>query len=149
MTKGFVHQAGKVAFDYAGWPSIAKLEDGTLAPMYSRNRMDHVCPFGTSVVCHCKDEGKTWSKQTIVVNTDFDDRDAGIVVNGKQVLVSSFNNNYAFQRRDCNWKDDKNKNLINSYIDFMENVADWHGKAPNAQQYEIAMADLERIGETL
>ena len=124
MKKGFVHKAGKGAFDYAGWPSIAKLEDGTLAAVFSGNRMHHVCPFGRSVVCYSKDEGKTWSKQTIVVNTDFDDRDAGIVVNGKQVLVSSFNNNYAFQRRDCNWKDDKNKNLINSYIDFMENVAD-------------------------
>ncbi len=27
-------------------------------------------------------------------------------------------------------------------VSYMENVADWHGKAPNAEQYEIAMSEL-------
>jgi transketolase len=31
----------------------------------------------------------------------------------------------------------------------MENNAGWHGKAPNVEEYKIAMADLERIGESL
>ena len=31
----------------------------------------------------------------------------------------------------------------------MENQAGWHGKAPNDEQYEIAMKDLDRIGESL
>ena len=34
-------------------------------------------------------------------------------------------------------------------VSFMENEADWHGKAPNDEQYEIAMADLEMAGEAL
>lgn len=34
-------------------------------------------------------------------------------------------------------------------VSFMENQADWHGKAPNDEQYAVAMADLERIGESL
>ncbi len=34
-------------------------------------------------------------------------------------------------------------------VSFMENQASWHGTAPNDEQYEIAMKDLERIGETL
>lgn len=34
-------------------------------------------------------------------------------------------------------------------VSFMEDQADWHGKAPNDEQYEVAMADLERIGEKL
>jgi transketolase len=34
-------------------------------------------------------------------------------------------------------------------VSFMENNAGWHGKAPNEEQYKIAMADLERIGEAL
>ena len=34
-------------------------------------------------------------------------------------------------------------------VSFMENDAGWHGKAPNEDQYKIAMADLERIGEAL
>ncbi len=34
-------------------------------------------------------------------------------------------------------------------VSFMENNAGWHGSAPNAEQYEIAMADLEKAGEAL
>ena len=28
-------------------------------------------------------------------------------------------------------------------VSFMENEADWHGKAPNTEQYETAMAELK------
>ena len=34
-------------------------------------------------------------------------------------------------------------------VSFMENNAEWHGKAPNDAEYEIAMADLEKVGEAL
>ena len=34
-------------------------------------------------------------------------------------------------------------------VSFMENQAGWHGKAPNDEQYEIAIADLEKVGEAL
>ena len=32
---------------------------------------------------------------------------------------------------------------------FMENNAGWHGKAPNDEEYETAMAELEKAGEAL
>lgn len=34
-------------------------------------------------------------------------------------------------------------------VSFMEGSVDWHGKAPNDEQYAIAMADLEKVGEAL
>lgn len=34
-------------------------------------------------------------------------------------------------------------------VSFMENQASWHGAAPNDEQYEIAKADLEKVGEAL
>ncbi len=34
-------------------------------------------------------------------------------------------------------------------VSFMENEAAWHGKAPNDEEYKIAMADLERVGAAL
>ncbi|MCC8137796.1 MAG: transketolase [Clostridiales bacterium] len=34
-------------------------------------------------------------------------------------------------------------------VSFMEGQAGWHGKAPNDEQYAIAMADLEKVGEAL
>ena len=41
------------------------------------------------------------------------------------------------------------KSLKGKGVSFMEDVAGWHGKAPNDEQFEVAMKDLERIGETL
>ena len=34
-------------------------------------------------------------------------------------------------------------------VSFMENQAGWHGKAPNDEQYAQAMADLEKVEESL
>ena len=34
-------------------------------------------------------------------------------------------------------------------VSFMENQASWHGTAPNDEQYAVAMADLEKISESL
>ena len=34
-------------------------------------------------------------------------------------------------------------------VSFMENQASWHGTAPNDEQYAVAMADLEKVGEAL
>lgn len=34
-------------------------------------------------------------------------------------------------------------------VSFMENNAGWHGKAPNDEEYAIAMADLDKIGAEL
>lgn len=41
------------------------------------------------------------------------------------------------------------KTLKGKGVSFMENQCDWHGKAPNDAEYEIAMADLEKVGEAL
>ena len=34
-------------------------------------------------------------------------------------------------------------------VSFMEDQAGWHGKAPNDEEFKIAMADLEKAGEAL
>lgn len=34
-------------------------------------------------------------------------------------------------------------------VSFMENNVGWHGKAPNDEEYETAMAELEKVGESL
>ncbi len=37
------------------------------------------------------------------------------------------------------------KSVKGKGVSFMENLASWHGTAPNDEQYEIAMADLNKI----
>ena len=34
-------------------------------------------------------------------------------------------------------------------VSFMDNQVSWHGSAPNDEQYAVAMADLEKVGEAL
>jgi transketolase len=34
-------------------------------------------------------------------------------------------------------------------VSFMENDASWHGKAPNDEEFKVAMQDLERLGEKI
>lgn len=34
-------------------------------------------------------------------------------------------------------------------VSFMENAVDWHGKAPNDEEFAVAMADLEKIEQEL
>ncbi|HCT91025.1 MAG TPA: transketolase [Lachnospiraceae bacterium] len=41
------------------------------------------------------------------------------------------------------------KTLKGKGVSYMENQVGWHGKAPNDEEYAIAMADLEKAGEAL
>ena len=41
------------------------------------------------------------------------------------------------------------KSVKGKGVSFMENLASWHGTAPNDEQYAQAIADLEKIGESL
>ena len=84
---------------YFAWPSVARLQDGRLAMVASGFRRRHVCPFGKVVMCLSDDEGMTWTRPAIVMDTPLDDRDAGILPFGESgVMITSFNNTKDMQR---------------------------------------------------
>ena len=41
------------------------------------------------------------------------------------------------------------KTLKGKGVSYMEGQAGWHGKAPNDEEYKIAMEELEKAGEAL
>ena len=84
--------------NYFGWPTVAKLPDGSLAAVSSGMRARHVCPFGKVTMSLSRDEGKSWTRPMILIDTPLDDRDAGIAVSGERVIVTSFNNTIKQQR---------------------------------------------------
>ena len=85
--------------NYFAWPSVARLHDGALAMVASGFRLKHVCPFGKVVMCRSDDEGRSWSRPAVVMDTPLDDRDAGILPFGEHsVIVTSFNNTIAQQK---------------------------------------------------
>ena len=78
-------------FRYFGWPTVARLEDGTLALAASGFRHAHMCPWGKSVVWESHDEGRSWDEPEIVNDSSIDDRDTGLLaLPGGSLLLSWF-----------------------------------------------------------
>lgn len=78
--------------NYFGWPSVTRMPGGELMMVASGFRARHVCPFGKVVACTSINEGKSWSRPAVMIDTPLDDRDAGIAVSGNRVIITSFNN---------------------------------------------------------
>jgi sialidase-1 len=88
---GIVFRKADSIYGYQGWPSVCKTDDGTLISICSGYRMQHICPFGKTVINISRDEGRTWSSPVIINDTPLDDRDAGIVnLGGKRLLATWF-----------------------------------------------------------
>lgn len=104
--------------NYFAWPSVARLQDGKLMMVASGLRKKHLCPFGKVVGCVSGDEGETWSKPAVLLDTPLDDRDAGVVPFGeKSVLITSFNNTVQAQR---GWNAEAQDSYISAYLDSIE-----------------------------
>lgn len=106
---------------YFAWPSVARLQDGRLAMVASGFRYRHICPFGKVVMCVSDDEGATWSRPAVIMDTPLDDRDAGILPFGERsLLVTSFNNTKEAQRgynHQGYWETAERNDSHNPYID--------------------------------
>lgn len=68
-----------VLLGYFGWPSVARLKDGTLVAVASGFRAGHICACGKTVLFRSTDQGKTWDIGQIINDSMADDRDAGII----------------------------------------------------------------------
>lgn len=76
---------------YYGWPTLARMDDGTLVAAASGLRNEHVCPFGRNVFCTSTDDGRTWTGIRVANDSPLDDRDTGVVcLGGDKMLLSWF-----------------------------------------------------------
>jgi sialidase-1 len=130
---GIVCRLPEERFGYFGWPTVARMEDGTLLVASSGLRMRHVCPFGKTVLNVSKDDGRTWSAPRVIQDSLIDDRDAGIVsLGGGGVLATWFRSDtrqYTKERDACPlaerqawaealaaWTDEKVRPLLGSWV---------------------------------
>ncbi len=127
LYNGTVCEGINKRFGFFSWPTIAKLNDGTLAVVCSGYRMHHICPFGKVVICYSKDEGKTWTYPAPIMDTPLDDRDSGICIFGDKVIVTSFNTDIDYDAKwikvdeVSGWQFDWLKeNLSLEHMDFIE-----------------------------
>lgn len=93
---GLVYEAQKVKHGYFGWPTVTRMDDGTLVVGASGFRAGHVCPWGKTVLFFSEDSGSTWSEPRILNDTPLDDRDCGVLSLGGDDLLVSW-----FSRRHC------------------------------------------------
>jgi hypothetical protein len=76
---------------YHGWPTVARLASGRLLVVCSGGREDHVCPFGRVDLYASDDDGRTWGWPRTLLDSDIDDRDAGILETASgTLLVTTF-----------------------------------------------------------
>ena len=122
----------KEFFGYCGWPTLGRGDDGVLYLAASGFRNAHICPFGRTILCTSRDEGKTWSSPRVINDTPLDDRDAGIISAGKgKILVSWFTADTRNSGRDPyrNAADDTSKKHYRDALIRMtdENSGRWLG----------------------
>ncbi len=72
---------------YNGWPTVARRKNGELIVTWSGGRVGHVCPFGRVEMMTSFDEGKTWTWPRVLLDTDIDDRDSGVMETAKGTLI--------------------------------------------------------------
>lgn len=78
--------------NYFGWPTVTKLKNGDITVGASGFRASHECPFGKAVIAYSSDEGKTYTRPSVIIDTMLDDRDVGLVPFGESGLIlTSFN----------------------------------------------------------
>lgn len=88
---GIICRVPNQKLGYFAWPTVARMDDGTLLVACSGLRSRHVCPWGKTVLNVSHDDGRTWSGPSIIQKSPLDDRDAGIInLGGNRVLVSWF-----------------------------------------------------------
>ena len=72
---------------YLAWATAIRRQNGDLMVAYSGGRDGHVCPFGRVDLIVSHNEGKTWSWPRTILDSDTDDRDAGILETAKGTLI--------------------------------------------------------------
>ena len=105
--------------NYFGWPTVTRLQNGKIAVVASGFRLQHVCPFGKTVISFSEDEGEHYTLPAPVIDTVLDDRDGGILSFGDSgVMVTSFNNTLDFQRKKAEGKNDEAYRL--AYLNLVD-----------------------------
>ena len=110
---------------YFGWPSIARLDDGTLIVGASGFRHRHVCPWGVTTLFVSHDDGETWSDPFIIHDSPLDDRDVGIIHLKNQIVMATWFTLDPRQFRDSfeKWPDGEMKDRMRARLSALTDAS--------------------------
>jgi len=127
-------------YGYFGWPSVTKLEDGTLVAGVSGLRRHHVCNDGKILLYYGNSDGTKWSCPRIVEDSQIDDRDTGVLcIKGNDILVSWFTGQHFY----ANWENDEKTNKAVSF--WSKEKFDYY----NGSYVKISKNDGEEFSENI
>ncbi len=126
---GIVHRFPEEScFNYCGWPTVCMADNGVLYAVASGMRMTHVDPAGKDCMWVSYNEGKTWGPTTIIHDSYFDDRDAGItdMGGGKMVFAAftDFYEDYLASLLSADWFGEKFKTIAKGYVESWKSLSD-------------------------
>ncbi len=75
--------------EYCAWPSIARTLGGDLVVMFTRTD-EHLGPDGAILLSRSTDNGKTWLRPVVVLDSPIDDRESGITTLRDGRIVGHF-----------------------------------------------------------
>lgn len=127
------YTTGKIAsfqkhyeYGYFGWPSVAKMSNGSLVAGVSGLRRNHICNDGKILLYYGSKDGLEWSTPRIIEDSQIDDRDTGILcIEGSDILVSWFTGQHFNAKWNMDektkkavsyWSEEKFHNYNGSYI---------------------------------
>ena len=62
--------------EYCAWPSLARTSQGDLVVLFTRSE-EHLGPDGAILLARSTDNGTTWLRPVVVVDSPIDDRESG------------------------------------------------------------------------
>jgi sialidase-1 len=83
---------------YSGWPTLTRRRNGDLLLVWSGDREAHVCPFGRVMLSVSRDDGASWTWPRVLLDSDLDDRDAGVVETQRGSLLVTTFTSLAYER---------------------------------------------------
>jgi hypothetical protein len=83
---------------YHGWPTLTRRKNGQLLLVCSGGREDHVCPFGRVEMMTSSDDGQTWGWPRVLLDSDTDDRDAGVLETSRGTLLVTTFTSLAYEK---------------------------------------------------
>ena len=75
--------------EYCAWPSIARTLGGDLVVLFTRTE-EHLGPDGAILLSRSADNGKTWLRPVVVLDSPIDDRESGITTLRDGRIVGHF-----------------------------------------------------------
>jgi hypothetical protein len=82
---------------YHGWPTLTRRANGQLVVVCSGGRDTHICPFGRVDLLVSNDDGANWSWPRTILDSDMDDRDAGILETKRGTLLATTFTSLAYE----------------------------------------------------